>query len=724
MITSILMKNVASYKEEVVLETDKKANLIYGLNGTGKSTLSDFLYNKYDTKFSECRINGLNEDDKLLVYNQQFIHDNFYETEDIQGIFTLSKENKQVKEVIDDAKIKIKELLEQNKKYEEEKAVIKKKKEANIDSCQKKIWEIKTNYAKTDESLAYCLDGLKGSREALFNYISSIAKADEEVEYTIEDLRKEASMLQGSADKMDYIKNVEIDYSIIETSPLLKKIIVGNKDSAVAEVIDRLENSKWVEEGLQYIHIKDGDKICPFCQEKTITTKWVESVKSYFDKSYKEDKVQLEKLLERYQEYKIDIPSLEYFGNGIIVDKYIKDIGIVLKDIETVIIENIRKLEAKIQTPNVAVELETTETKFSELNDIIILINEEIKQYNEKIENRQKSLNVIKKKFWDLMRAKYDVVIEMYETSDKELKLQEKDIQDKINKNSKSITLQKQVISENQKKTINIDTAVEYINQGLLDMGISEFSVEKYSEADALYRLKRGESNTNVFRSLSEGEKMVISFLYFIECCKGEKKVEESSSNKIIVIDDPISSLSHIYVFNIGRLIHNEFLRTEKYEQVFVLTHSLYFFYELTCMKKEDRDIMQKLFRLEKNETGSHFSNMKYEEIQNDYQAYWSVINDKEQPPALIANCMRNVIEYFFNFVEKQDYQNVFQKKKLQEARFDAFNRYMNRESHSKGQNIFDIKEFDYEQFHKALELVFEETGYKEHYKKMSKIHS
>ena len=49
------------------------------------------------------------------------------------------------------------------------------------------------------------------------------------------------------------------------------------------------------------------------------------------------------------------------------------------------------------------------------------------------------------------------------------------------------------------------------------------------------------------------------------------------------------------------------------------------------------------------------------------------------------------------------------------------FNRYMNRESHSKGQNIFDIKEFDYESFREAFKLVFEITGYKEHYKKMSK---
>ncbi|PSD44229.1 hypothetical protein C7E23_03125 [Elizabethkingia anophelis] len=46
MITKINLNNVASYKSHTTLETDKKINLIYGLNGTGKSTLSNFLHKK------------------------------------------------------------------------------------------------------------------------------------------------------------------------------------------------------------------------------------------------------------------------------------------------------------------------------------------------------------------------------------------------------------------------------------------------------------------------------------------------------------------------------------------------------------------------------------------------------------------------------------------------------------------------------------------------------
>ena len=137
-------------------------------------------------------------------------------------------------------------------------------------------------------------------------------------------------------------------------------------------------------------------------------------------------------------------------------------------------------------------------------------------------------------------------------------------------------------------------------------------------------------------------------------------------NKKIVVIDDPVSSLSHIYVFNVGQLIKREFFHGTEYDQVFVLTHSLYFFYELTDTNHQRRKENQKLFRIQKNQDGSFIGEIKYEEIQNDYQSYWVIVNDPNQHPALIANCMRNIIEHFFNFVEKADLNNVFQKPSLQ----------------------------------------------------------
>ena len=113
---------------------------------------------------------------------------------------------------------------------------------------------------------------------------------------------------------------------------------------------------------------------------------------------------------------------------------------------------------------------------------------------------------------------------------------------------------------------------------------------------------------------------------------------------------------------------------------------------------------------------------MKYSEIQNDYQMYWSVVNDGNSQPALIANCMRNIIEYFFGFIENNALSEVFQKDEFKYNKYQAFYRYINRESHSDNVNIHDMKEFDYDSFKEAFREVFKLAGYEEHYNKMSKI--
>lgn len=51
MITKINLNSVASYKSKTTLETDKKVNLIYGLNGTGKSILSNYLHKRTEENF-------------------------------------------------------------------------------------------------------------------------------------------------------------------------------------------------------------------------------------------------------------------------------------------------------------------------------------------------------------------------------------------------------------------------------------------------------------------------------------------------------------------------------------------------------------------------------------------------------------------------------------------------------------------------------------------------
>ena len=93
MLSNIFLRNVASYNEVgTKFEDLKKVNFIYGNNGTGKSTLSRAFLNIEDVVYSDCIYEG-NIIGERLVYNKNFIDENFKSDNDIPGIFTLGKDD-------------------------------------------------------------------------------------------------------------------------------------------------------------------------------------------------------------------------------------------------------------------------------------------------------------------------------------------------------------------------------------------------------------------------------------------------------------------------------------------------------------------------------------------------------------------------------------------------------------------------------------------------------
>ena len=696
MLNSINLNKVASYKNKVSLVTDKKVNLIYGLNGAGKSTFSNYLHDRNDHKYKDCSIDGLNSNHELIVYNQKFIQENFFEADNLKGIFTLSKQNK-------DAEIKISNALKEIKKLEDERGIKSAELETEKSSINQKmetaknaVWKIKIDYSGGDRVLELCLEGYKGSKDNLFNHIVGLAKPIAKPTKSIEDLKTDLQSISGdNAQKYSLLSQITFTSQNLEEEALFGKQIVGNENSTVSQLIKQLGNSDWIKEGLQYLPEKQiqENSTCPFCQEKTISNELIESIKNYFDASYEADINSLKKILEKYLQAIQLIPNKAKFEENPKFEVYAKDFELKYSAFLKVVEGNKKLIDEKMKTPSVSITLKKSTKVLEELNEVIAKINALITVHNINIDQKETVKSTIKKAFWEIMRWDYDQTISSINTDKTSSKSKTDALENTLNSYSEKISAQNSIISEQQKLTVNIEEAIDNIKKGLVDLGIMDFEIKKH--ADNLYKIVRGEKEDKVFHSLSGGEKMIISFLYFIELCRGKKDAIDTGKKKVIVIDDPISSLSHIYVFNVGRLIKNEFFaqkETEinketgdklvvwnyKYEQVFILTHSLYFFYEITETNHEIRKENQKLFRLIKNDTGSTFIPMKYEEIQNDYQAYWFIIKDSQQPAALIANCMRNVIEYFFNFVEKKDLNNFFLQEALKANRFQAFDCLIN----------------------------------------------
>jgi wobble nucleotide-excising tRNase len=718
MITQINLGDVASYRNTTTLNTDKKVNIIYGLNGTGKSTFSNYFYAPDDPKYKDC--SRTKDGCKVLVYNQKFIQDNFYSKDSINGIFSLSKENKEAKEKVEQLGKDIDQLSEKSKGYQadidKEIGALKKAK----DMAEKKVWEIKTNYSGGDRVLKFCLERLMGNKTVLFDHLVSVPLPAVKPIKTIEQLKEEVSAIDGDkATTYTVLPKISLSELLPEELELLKEIVIGNEDSPIAKLINQLKNSDWVSDGLQYLDDIE-DETCPFCQSKTITPELIAQIKDYFDETYEESKQNIGKILTKYQKIVDSLTDLETYKTSPFSIEFLAEMTESYASIAETLKSNLLKVQQKEQTPSLKVELEELNEHVASFNKHVDAVNASIGIHNQKIANSTQELKRIKDEFWKIVRWEYDQTIKGYESSKKDSN--DKTIKLKANKENvdTEIVQLEAERTEQQKQTVNIDDSIKNINKGLVDIGITDFHIEKHEKA--LYRLVRTGTEGPIFLSLSEGEKMIISFLYFRELFKGKQTADEAHVKKIAVIDDPVSSLSHIFVYNIGQLIKNDFFNGDGVEQVFVLTHSLYFFYELVDSNHKRRKENQSLYRLSKNTKGTAIEVMKYEEVQNDYQSYWSVINDKDQPAALIANCMRNVVEYFFNFVQKSDLSNVMQKQELQDVKYQAFIRYINRESHSLGQNIIDFKEFDYGVFREGLRLLFEITGYPEHYQKMSQI--
>lgn len=718
MTIGIHMNGVASYKAPAILETDKKLTLVYGLNGTGKSTLSNYLYNSSNPIFANCKKVGL-DDASIYVYNASFVRENFYEKDSLKGIFTLSKENKEVEEKIAVAKDKLAKLVLAQDTVEKQIKETESKKASIRSNAEDAVWPIKTKFTGGDRVLAYCLANLQ-IKAKLFDHLSALPCPTEQPIRTTDELRADAEVLQDNSSVKLLAIPALSDFHLIDSKKnILASPIVGNEHSAVAGLINKLEHADWVAEGVEHMDTLHaaGDHTCPFCQQKTISDEVANSIRQYFDESFTTSIRSLERLLEEYSQHWNELERLqeEAEGHSLISklqrEKLSRDFSTLCSTIEL----NKNLIAQKLDHPSQTVTLRDTFELVSGINEALKQLNAQIESHNAKLDNRSSALTSLKKEFWEICRWNYSrEIVEYYAAMallEKDLLLQKASLQE-ILKEKRDYQAD---ISVQQLKIINVEHAVGEINNRLLQMGIDSFKIEKFGENS--YRLLRTAEGIPTFQTLSEGEKTVISFLYFMELCKGQTDPGAVLQRKILVIDDPISSLSHLYVFNIGRAIRDELCRSPAFEKIIVLTHSLYFFYELTDTNNDRRKDTQKLVRLIKGADGARFEKMSYESIQNDYHAYWSIIKDQSASPALIANCMRNVIEYFFGFVKKESLGNLFQK--LNEPHHQAFYRYVNRESHSIGQNIYDFKEFDYDQFRESLRCVFYQQGFKEHYDSM-----
>lgn len=218
--------------------------------------------------------------------------------------------------------------------------------------------------------------------------------------------------------------------------------------------------------------------------------------------------------------------------------------------------------------------------------------------------------------------------------------------------------------------TITTQDAVLNINSILKNSGFDGFLIDEKEKINNIsqYYLKRveNEENNNVFKTLSEGEKNFISFLYFYQLCLGTDSIDKSSKKKIIVIDDPVSSLDSQVLFIVTTLIHqliakkgnkpnHTLLKNSNIQQVFIMSHNIYFFKEVSLDFRPICDD-KSFFHITKiKNISTIMPKGNKNEILNDYTLLWNSLKSfKEKNDSSLnislCNTMRRILESYINF--------------------------------------------------------------------------
>nr|WP_135678005.1 AAA family ATPase [Arsenophonus nasoniae] len=330
----------------------------------------------------------------------------------------------------------------------------------------------------------------------------------------------------------EYVELIKNKGHYIENIPELRKYIFNSKDISLLEepilpikenyrieIIKKFNSYDWVRHGLK--NYMDND-ICPFCQSNTIDENFKLEMHNIFNDSYDNLITEIKYLKENYQNYYNEVNS--FFNKlsdhpKLFEDDFDKNIIDLIK---REISDNLLKLDEKINSPTKSIKLNSM-SEIDKFINLIVKKNNALNALNEKVKNFVDSERKIVSHMWKKIRELSEDFISIYkvdeEKLDKEIKKLKKE-EINIDSQLKIIT---QEITELKSNFSNIETTIENINKNLLLLGIKSFKIIKSVSNDCYTLERHGEkqSGSSVFSSLSEGEKTIISFLYFIELCKG-----------------------------------------------------------------------------------------------------------------------------------------------------------------------------------------------------------
>ena len=660
-IKKISITKAASFKDYAQDFDFKKINVFFGYNGCGKTTLSRILcclekkeiIDELKTEDIETPLfsietegktfsqNDLDSDLKIKVFNQDYVSKNI-NYDNLTGVLIAGEESQ-------DKQNKIVELTKKKENLKGQSEVQGKSKEklqSEIDGLNLKIENQKSQVAK------FIKDKLKG-------FDNSYDKRK------LDDFKKNPKFKTYETQTIDLEKEIQNYNSTnkqnIDILNSLQQITKGDIENIntilQSSVLDSIkiaeitaEFEKWANDGLE-LH-KDKNQ-CVFCGS-SMTEERKKALNSHFSDEYKnlikkiDNQIdilknlklsKIEKYFDWYEEFREEGEKQKKTVNDKITDynKYLSEMVAILE-----------KKKKNAFNADFKVGYKDFDLDISKLNNLIEKHRE--KHQNFETAKSESSNKVIACKILEMEKST-DFVDKQNSIEAKKEEIGKlngtiKTLSDEISTTETEIKTLSKEIHELQ---IGADKFNQYLDELLPSLGLK---VEPNGDN---FTLKR---NKHHVKHLSEGERNVLSFVYFVLSFSDGKdkknELKEDLKDWIVFIDDPISSLDDSNLHLVAGFIKNHFKHTK---QLFLTTHNFSFW---RCFRNSKQCSGYSHFLIEKKKGNSIILELDKEHVlvkhQSDYTFIYSKLEEFiEKPEAeenvTVLNHLRKFLEYFSSFM-------------------------------------------------------------------------
>ena len=306
LVTGIQELTISSATYHGVKINPTYVNYFFGNNGVGKTTIAreitklkrpaNELSGGEEPKGVLFEPGKTHRDFNFLVYNDDFIRENFRQLEHLPGVFMIDKEGiKQeddlnaTKKEKDDVDREYGELLKQKKLKE---SVLTTMGTTLENDCWNLTKAIREKFPETQMS------GTKTKK----GFLSKIRTVQAPTGHDEDELKKlYDTVFDRNARTYNLFKRIS-DTEVMDTVPgleLLSKRIVSSSDTDFARFIKALNATDWVRQGHEKYHNTPDGK-CPYCQQKMPAT-FEKDLADCFDESYQQEVSALGQLLQAYK---------------------------------------------------------------------------------------------------------------------------------------------------------------------------------------------------------------------------------------------------------------------------------------------------------------------------------------------------------------------------------------------------------------------------------------